>query len=113
MMKKNIWIMSQDRIVEKESLIFEFINLKELETSYGLSWTAEIFYKGEPVGDVYDNGANIVPSYHFINRDVEDLFIEWAKKYGLEDWKEIDLVAAGLYALSENYAYWYEGATND
>jgi hypothetical protein len=93
----------QNEIADKMILGFELKNLKELETPRGISWTADIVFRGEVVGDVYDNGCNIVPSYSFINKDMRQLFEKWSEKYGMEEFKDVDLIASGLYFLSEVY----------
>jgi hypothetical protein len=93
----------QNKIADKMILGFELKNLKELETPRGISWTADIVFRGEVVGDVYDDGCNIVPSYSFINKDMRQLFEKWSEMYGMEEFKDIDLIASGLYFLSEVY----------
>jgi hypothetical protein len=94
----------KEKIADHMILGFELKNLKELETPQGISWTAEIVFRDKVVGDVYDNGSNIVPLYSFINREIEQLFEKWSEKYGMEEFKDIDLISAGLYFLSEIYS---------
>jgi len=93
----------QNEIADKMILGFELKNLKELETPRGISWTAKIVFRGKVVGDVFDDGCNMVPSYSFINREIEQLFEKWSEKYGMEEFKDVDLIASGLYFLSEVY----------
>lgn len=90
---------------------FRLKNLSMLETPRGITWTADIYYKNELVGDCYDDGANMVPMYGFANKKSEKAFEEWSNQFGMEEFKDIDLVASGLYALSEIYAEEVEGVT--
>jgi hypothetical protein len=93
----------REKIADEMILGFKLENLKELETPRGVSWTADIVFRGEIVGDVYDDGCNIVPSYSFTNKDMRQLFEKWSEMYGMEEFKDIDLIASGLYFLSEIY----------
>jgi hypothetical protein len=88
---------------------FRLQNLKMKNTRDGVSWKAKILFNGDVVGDVFDDGANMFPSYNFKDLETEVNFQEWSKQFGMEDFQDIDLVASGLYALSEIYAEEVEG----
>jgi hypothetical protein len=88
---------------------FRFKNLKMKEWPRGIVWTADILYNGEVVGDVCDDAISAVPHYSFKSIEDEKRFEEWSKNYGLEEWLDIDLISAGIYALDKIHAYEVEG----
>lgn len=94
---------------QNDEVIFRLKNLKELETSRGISWTAKVTRNGVLVGDVYDDGASIVPDLH-ISKEYRAEFLAWSKLNADAEWLAIDVEAAGVYALSDLYAKEVEGA---
>lgn len=90
---------------------FRLKNLRMKNTSDGVSWKAKIYQNNVLVGDVFDDGANMFPNSNFKNEEVKANFEQWSKQFGMEEFKEFDLVSAGLYALSEIYAEEVEGVT--
>ena len=90
---------------------FRLKNLKEFETPRGIAWTADLTRNGKKVGDVFDDGANMVPSLNLGTGELYKEFRNWATLFGDQDWLDIDLEAAGVYKLSEIYAVEVEGVT--
>lgn len=88
-----------------------FSNMKMLETHNGIAWTADIMVNDEKMGWVEDDGSCMVPDYGFDTPEVELMFEFWASSYGLAEWLDDDVFAAGLYKLSEIYAVEVEGMT--
>ena len=89
-------------------VIFRLKGLKELETSRGISWSAKVTRNGVVVGDVYDDGASIVPDL-YISKEYRAEFAEWSKLNADADWLAVDVDAEGVYALSDLYAKEVEG----
>ena len=90
---------------------FRLKNLKMHETSRGISWFAELTKDGKVVGDVYDDGCNMVPALNLFSAKLYQEFNEWSCKFGDKDWIDDSVDAAGIYKLSEIYAYEVEGVT--
>lgn len=99
----------QKVLKQNNEVIFRLKNLKELETSRGISWTAKVTRNGVVVGDVYDDGASIVPDL-YISKEYRAEFSAWSKLNADAEWLAIDVDAAGVYALSDLYAKEVEGA---
>jgi hypothetical protein len=92
---------------------FRLKDLKMKENSQGISWTAKVMKEDKAIGFVFDDGANMIPRYHFDNRDMFEEFENWASVNGDPDWVDVDLAAAGLYALSNLHAVEEEGYINE
>jgi hypothetical protein len=88
---------------------FRLKNLKMHETRRGLAWFAELTKNGKVVGDVYDDGVNMVPALNLFSSKEYKEFIEWSNKFGDQDWVDDSAEAAGIYKLSEIYADEVEG----
>ena len=91
--------------------MFRLKNLKMLETSDGVAWTADLTLNKKKVGWVEDDARGVVLTYKFDTKEVRIQFEEWSKMFGFQEWLEIDIASAGLYKLSEVYAYEVEGCT--
>lgn len=89
-------------------IIFRLQNLKELETSRGISWTADVTRNGVVVGNVYDDGCALIPDL-YVSKEYRADFSNWSKLNGHSDWLSVDVDAAGVYALSDLYAKEVEG----
>jgi hypothetical protein len=91
--------------------MFRLINMEMLETSNGVAWTADITLNNKKVGWVEDDSKGVVPIYRFDTKEVRMQFEEWSKIFGFTEWLEIDVASAGLYRLSDIYAFEVEGVT--
>lgn len=91
--------------------MFRLKNLKMLETSNGVAWSAYITRNKKKVGWVEDDSRGVVLTYEFDSEEIRNQFEEWSKIYGFQEWLEIDIASAGLYKLSEVYAVEVEGLT--
>lgn len=88
---------------------FRLDKMEMLETSHGIFWTADITLNGKKVGWVEDDAKGCYLNSGFDSKEIETKFIKWSELNGDPEWKEEDLVCAGLYALSELYAIEVEG----
>jgi len=88
---------------------FRLKNLKQYETPRGIAWLADITRDGQVVGDVFDDGANMVPAVNLNSAKVYQEFNEWSCQFGDKDWIDDSVEAAGVYKLSEIYAEEVEG----
>lgn len=91
--------------------MYRLKNLKMMETSNGVAWTANIIRNTKKIGWVEDDSRGVVLRYGFDSKEIAIEFEAWSKIFGFQEWIEIDIASAGLYKLSDIYAVEVEGCT--